>query len=208
MAINYHAKLESGNCYHIYNRAVGTDNLFMKPKHFDYFIERWKKYISPYFFTYAYCLMPNHFHFLAKTKPMTPKLIELIKSNPTRKAQRLLNGEASENDFYTSLFKAMFNSYSKGFNNDQDRHGSLFQAKFKRTLIKDENHFLEMLQYIHHNPIHHKFCENYEDWDYSSYHHYFSEEKDYLAKKVVLDTFGSLDEFVKSHFLYKKEFVR
>ena len=89
--------------------------------------------------------MPNHFHFLAKAKPLTPDILALIEKIPSQKASAFLRGEVDTNTFYTSQFKAMFNSYSGAFNKEQDRHGSLFQAKFKRIVIRDEVHFIDKL---------------------------------------------------------------
>lgn len=199
MKINYWAKLETNRCYHIYNRAVGKENLFVSPRNYGFFIERWKKYIAPFFSTYAFCLMPNHFHFLAKAKSMTPKIKTQIEALKTNKGRAFLEAEISENDFYTSLFKAMFNSYSLAFNKEQKRRGSLFQAKFKRTLIRDEEHFKYMLQYIHNNPIHHGFRSKMDEWEYSSYLIYLFEVESWLAQEPALKAFGSLEEFKKSH---------
>ena len=212
MKTDYWAKLEPNTCYHIYNRAVGNDNLFLKNEHYHYFLGRWEEYIIPYFSTYAYCLMPNHFHFLAKAKPLTPDILALIEKIPSQKASAFLRGEVDTNTFYTSQFKAMFNSYSGAFNKEQDRHGSLFQAKFKRIVIRDEVHFIDKLQYVHHNVIHHGFGIHYYDWPYSSYGIYIEQQPHWLAMAPVLQLFQDennpfgIKNFVASHEEYKRNF--
>lgn len=108
MKINYWAKLEPGVCYHIYNRAVGNEKLFLSSDHYAYFLDKWQTYITPYFSTYAYCLMPNHFHFLAKAKPLNEGVLVAIRNNPSRKADQFLKEETDSNTFYASQFKAMF----------------------------------------------------------------------------------------------------
>ena len=75
MAVNYWEKLEAGVTYHIYNRSVGNDNLFFQEGNYSYFIEKWKEYL-PYLDVYAYCLMPNHFHFLAQVKSMEVEALQ------------------------------------------------------------------------------------------------------------------------------------
>ena len=54
--------------YHIYNHANGSENLFRVEDNYRFFLERWGKYVEPVANTYAYCLMPNHFHALIKVK--------------------------------------------------------------------------------------------------------------------------------------------
>jgi REP element-mobilizing transposase RayT len=57
-----------GNVYHLYNHANGNINLFRSDENYRFFLEKYAKYVTPYFDTYAYCLMPNHFHFLVRVK--------------------------------------------------------------------------------------------------------------------------------------------
>lgn len=39
-----------------------------KKKIIVFFLQQWDKYISPIAITYAYCLIPNHIHFLVQIK--------------------------------------------------------------------------------------------------------------------------------------------
>ncbi len=72
--------LEAGNYYHIYNHSNGNDNVFFKKKNYQYFLSKYFDYISPVADTFAYCLMPNHFHFLLKFKE-EKELFEWLKEN-------------------------------------------------------------------------------------------------------------------------------
>ena len=54
--------------YHIYNHANGNDNLFRNEENYAYFLKRYAYFIHPIAKTYAYCLMPNHFHLLVKIR--------------------------------------------------------------------------------------------------------------------------------------------
>lgn len=61
-------QLDYENFYHIYNHGVGSRDLFHKPDNYEYFLCLYDKYIEPIAETYAWCLMPNHFHLLVKIK--------------------------------------------------------------------------------------------------------------------------------------------
>ncbi len=54
--------------YHVYNHANGEENLFRQEENYHYFLKLWTKYIEPIADTFAYCLMPNHFHSLIRIK--------------------------------------------------------------------------------------------------------------------------------------------
>ena len=68
MAIDYWADLVEENVYHIYNRSVGDLKIFREDADYNKFLVGWEKYFSSYCDTFAYCLIPNHFHFLVKVK--------------------------------------------------------------------------------------------------------------------------------------------
>jgi len=74
---------------------------------------------------YAWALIPNHFHLLLRTGdvPVTTVM------------QRLLTGHAV--------------SYNRRYH----RHGHLFQNRYKSILCQDDPYFLELVRYIHLNPI-------------------------------------------------------
>lgn len=59
---------ESDRIYHIYNRAVGDEKLFRIDDNFLYFLQKYHQYLGDKVDTLAYCLIPNHFHFLVKVK--------------------------------------------------------------------------------------------------------------------------------------------
>jgi len=60
--------LEPNAFYHIYNRANGFENLFYNSADYHNFLRLFEKYISPIADTFAWALMPNHFHFLVSIK--------------------------------------------------------------------------------------------------------------------------------------------
>ena len=120
--------------------------------------------------------MPNHFHFLSKAKPITAAIKSQIETEGTKRGLAFLAGEVPASTFYESQFASFFKSYAQSINKQEERRfGSLFKAKFRRTLVRNKSDFLHFLCYIHHNPIHHHMAVNYLDWEFCSYSRYFSD---------------------------------
>lgn len=74
---------------------------------------------------YAWALIPNHFHLLLRTGPVPISTV----------MRRLLTG------------------YALWFNRRHHRHGHLFQNRFKSILCQEDIYLLELVRYIHLNPI-------------------------------------------------------
>jgi len=175
--------LEPDICFHIFNHANGFENVFCKEDNYRYFLEKYWLHISPIAETYAYCLMPNHFHLVVRIRKR--KVIEaLIRnknnaaidnfSNNFSKVQNFGKVDDSMSDrviekFLSKQFANLFSCYTQSFNKFFHRRGSLFIKNFKRDPIFDKQHFLNAIIYTHRNPIHHGFKKKYDEWDYSSY---------------------------------------
>ena len=68
MSKHIHIPLEENNYYHIYNRGHDGIDLFYQRRNYHYFLVKYDYYLSNYVDTYAYCLLPNHFHLLIRVK--------------------------------------------------------------------------------------------------------------------------------------------
>jgi len=60
--------IEHDKFYHIYNQGINGENLFREKANYSYFLQQYDKYIDPIAETFAWCLMPNHFHVLVRIK--------------------------------------------------------------------------------------------------------------------------------------------
>jgi REP element-mobilizing transposase RayT len=54
--------------YHIYNRGINRENIFIEERNYDYFLQLYEKHIEPVVDTFGYCLLRNHFHLLVRVK--------------------------------------------------------------------------------------------------------------------------------------------
>ncbi|MCK4691924.1 MAG: transposase, partial [Desulfuromonadales bacterium] len=112
----------------------------------------------------AYCLMSNHYHLLLNTPD----------GNLSR-CMRHINGV-----------------YTQRFNRRHDTDGSLFRGRYKAVLIEEDRHLLEVLRYIHRNPIRAGIVKKVEEFTWSSHHAYTSRAKkwDWLHKDALLSLFA------------------
>ncbi len=90
---------------------------------------------------HAYCLMSNHYHLLIETPE-----------------PNIANG-----------MQWLNSTYAHRFNEKYERIGHLFQRRYARRLIVDDEHLREVIRYIPLNPVRAGLCKRPEDWPWSSY---------------------------------------
>ena len=202
--------LTYGNYYHIYNRGINSCDLFRNADNYEYFLNLYDKYISPIADTYAWVLMPNHFHFLIKVK----ENIVYKYSN----ADRSIDAVRFEDNKWETIdlsactapdsvkkpkphlhFSHLFNAYTKYFNKRFNRHGNLFDRPFKRKLISNEIYLKQVLLYIHNNPVHHGFCEHTMEYAWSSYLSCISIKPTKVERDIIIGWFDDLANFKTIH---------
>ncbi|WP_435352742.1 transposase [Emticicia sp. SJ17W-69] len=199
--MDFYAPLLPNHYYHIYNHAVGNENLFRKKDNYTYFLQKYTQYIHPIAQTFAYCLMPNHFHFLIKIRSID-EIIEHYKTLKGKKENEKVGFNVA--DLNMQQFSNFFNAYAKAYNTVFDRKGSLFVDKVRRKLVYDEQYLSTLIAYIHKNPIHHRFCKNINDWNFSSYATILSQNDTKIERNAVLNLFGEVEAFVDFH---KKDWI-
>jgi putative transposase len=165
-------KIYADTYYHIYNRGNNKDLIFFEDENYRYFLNQFKKYVAPFCSVYAYCLMPNHFHFFLSV---------------------------DDEQLFEKGMKNFMISYSKAINKKYNRVGSLFQGRYKVSEIASESYFTRIITYIHQNPLVAGLVKNMEDYKYSSFAAYLSNKETLISKQGVLDWFGGLDGFVNDH---------
>ncbi|QIA07853.1 transposase [Draconibacterium halophilum] len=183
--------LEYGKFYHVYNRGINACNLFRENENYEYFLHLCDKYISPVANTYAWVLMRNHFHLLVRIK--TTRELNL------QGFENLEGLKGTNRTFVNQQFSNLFNAYTKAINKRYQRTGSLFEHPFRRIKIESDAHLKYLVYYIHHNPIHHDFCEHYLDYPWSSYLTVISPKTTKLSRAEVLKWFTDKSNFEKFH---------
>lgn len=134
---------QTGHYYHVYNRGDRKLPIFFNDENYLYCIKLAKKYSQKYkIAVIAYCLMPNHYHFLLRQ-----------------------DGDTAISRFMGVLF----NAYVQAVNKEQERSGTLFEGRFKFVLIDKEEYLIHLCRYIHLNPVKAGLVSQPRDWQYSNY---------------------------------------
>ncbi|MBU8891184.1 MAG: hypothetical protein KOO66_00275 [Bacteroidales bacterium] len=164
---------EKDKTYHIYNRSNQT--IFYNERNYLYFLSKVKILIKPFAEIIAWCLMPNHFHFLIVANE---KSCELINEKHRSNVQLL-----SKN------IGTVLSSYTKAINKDFNRRGTLFSHNTKAKCLNDEvnnhNYAITCFHYIYQNPLISKLCNNLNDWKFSSYPDYAGLRNGTLVNKEL-----------------------
>ncbi len=208
-------KLEHGKYFHIYNRGNNGENLFLTNDNFFHFLQLHEKYIDPIAETIAFCLMPNHFHFLIRIKnineidctqlPVPKKKVKNYDPDRGLDSDRVLKS-AMVNEPVNAILKSphlyfsdLFNAYCQYLNKDISRTGSLFQRPFKRIEVDSMNYMKQLIVYIHKNPVHHGFTDNMWHYPWSSYGTILSLSDTNIPTKKILGWFDDKAQFIEAH---------
>ena len=115
-----------GALHHIIARGIDRKNIFKDDKDRDNFLERLGAIIEETkTHCFAWALIPNHFHLLIKTGT-TP---------------------------ISTVMRRLLTGYAVSFNRRHRRYGHLFQNRYKSILCQEDTYLLELVRYIHLNPL-------------------------------------------------------
>lgn len=179
--------------YHIYNRGNNKEHIFFIEDDYMHFISLCKKYIANRCQILAWCLMPNHFHFM-------------VDINDTSLEPVKWGGNVMPN--ISNGFQLLQSNYSKRINYRENRTGSLFQQKTKSKLLENKSGALTAFWYLHQNPVKAGLSENMVEWKYSSYPDYYGIRSERLSMVEVGKTILNLSEIdirTDSAFEFNKE---
>lgn len=187
-------RIQHGETYHIYNRGNNREDIFFEERTYSYFLQLYAKYAVPVADTYAYCLLPNHFHFLVRIKT-EEEIQQTLRVSETPRVSGSLRVSLNPSQQLGNLF----NAYAKAINNRYGRSGSLFQNPFGRVMVTSDAHFVHLVSYIHRNPERHGFVKDYRDWPHTSYRALLSNQPTRLRREEVLEWFGGAAAFQQFH---------
>ena len=154
-------RFEAETLYHVYNRGNDGLTLFYTPEDYRLFLRKMRQYVLPHSQLLAYCLMPNHFHFLLWATPEGT-----ADDDTTSSARQPL----------TRGLAGLLSTYAQVLNPRLQRRGALFQPKTKAKPLEGPllpGHYpLTCFHYIHQNPVRAGLAVALADWPYSSYRDY------------------------------------
>lgn len=186
--------LEPDCFYHIYNRGINSCLLFKEHENYMFFLKKFHEYSQSVLDVYAYCLMPNHFHFVIRIKSK-----EDLETFAAAQSNRLTieNGLHSFSMLPSKQIGKFVSSYSQAFNKTIERHGALMESPFKRKKIKNEDYLKNVISYIHLNPL--DIGQHYENYKFSSFKSFLSDKNTNLKRAEVLSFFGGKENFLYAH---------
>ncbi len=153
-----------GACYHVILRGNGGQDIFFSSKDRTKFYLLLQEGIEGFEHRiHAFCLMTNHVHLVVQV------------------------GEAP-------LSKIMQNvtfRYTRYINSRKIRIGHLFQGRYKALLIDIDTYMLELVRYIHNNPVRAKITETEDQYIFSSHESYLGKNNvPWLTTDFVLSQFA------------------
>jgi len=159
-----------GGYYHFYNRGAGRQPIFKEQRNYDYLL-RLLKGIAPEcsLTLIAYCLLPNHYHWLVSQDADTPagKL-------PTR----------------------VFGSYTQALNKAYGRTGTLFEGPYQAVSVTTDVYLEHLCAYIHLNPVRHGLVDAPEAWTYSNYREWIQARDGTLVdREFVRERFATPQDY-------------
>lgn len=146
-----------GRILHVLARGARAQPIFLAAEDYRLFLYLLEDLLGEHgHWVLAYCLMPNHVHLL----------IECGAEPLPRFMQRLLA------------------RYALRFNRKHDQAGHVFQGRHATVPCRDDGHFLELLRYIHLNPVRAGLCARAEE-------HPWSSAADYLGRRGIVPVLTS-----------------
>ena len=155
--------------HHITQRGNYRQTVFTNDIDYKFYLERLNEYSRKYkFLILAYCLMPNHVHFVA----IPEEKYSLAKT-----------------------LNACHMRYAHYFNRKNHLTGHLWQGRFYSCVL-DENHLYATVRYVENNPVRAKLVKKAWQWDLSSAKAHLEEESSILAlddinKYIEIDNWKS-----------------
>ena len=159
-----------GGYYHLYNRGAGRRPIFFNPANYEHCLRLVKRNLRRCgAAVIAYCLMPNHYHFLQRQETDVP---------------------------LSKLIGVVFSAYVQAVNIQQKRSGTLFEGRFRHKEIDKEAYLVQLCRYIHLNPALTGLCARPEEWPYSNYLEWLGQREGTLKDDAFIrEWFGSSAQY-------------
>lgn len=188
--MKYKASLQFGNIAHVFNRAVGTGQLFREQTNFVYFLDLIIKNELPFCFKYTYYLLRNHCLMLIRVKK-NEALIEGHKKR--KKTVPPINIDWFK--YVIAQFGNRFDLFAKALSNKYDCCESLFCDYMRHTEILKDDYFHYFIHDVHRYSMVDGLCAKIENCDLKAYHRFVAEDKTHQKREFVLKNTSKLRGF-------------
>jgi putative transposase len=170
-----------GALYHVISRGNQRQKIFRQDKDRSHYLDLLSRYQNRYDFRlYAYVLMSNHVHLLVEV------------------------GEVA----LAKVMQGLQQSYALYFNREYGVVGHLFHGRYKDILCDRDSYLLELVRYIHLNPVRSKLVKDPADYPWSSHRLYLGKSTADGDGRVQTEWILSQFSRKASHALRRyKEFV-
>ena len=163
-----------GAVYHVILRGNGGQDIFYSQE------DRYRLYILLQegierfgHRIHAFCLMPNHLHIVVQVGDIA----------------------------LSKIFQNVSFRYTRYINKKQKRIGHLFQGRYKALLIDADSYLLELVRYIHNNPLRAGMVLSPEHYQWTSHRAYIGEESiPWLTTDWILSQFAKHKKRARQRF--------
>jgi len=146
--------------HHVIQRGNNRQAIFAAAADYRFLLELLEQQAKKFeVLLHAYVLMSNHFHLLVT--PQTP-------------------------DGLPKMMQAVGRSYVRYFNDSQQRSGTLWEGRYKSTVVQADRYFLACMAYIDLNPVRAGLTALPQDYPWSSHLHYTGARQDRLITPHAL----------------------
>jgi len=153
-----------GALYHVITRGNRRQGIFLDEKDLRTFLAYLSDYKDRYpFYLYAYALMKNHLHLLIEVEEIP----------------------------LGRIMQSILLRYTRYFNRRYGEVGHLFQGRYKAIVCDKDVYLLELVRYVHLNPVRAKMVKGPEDYAWTGHLSYLEKGRDHLIDEgFVLNQFS------------------
>jgi len=203
--------LVTGEIYHVHTKSIAGFRIFNNDADFLRIIRLMQYYQKEkQRLSFSKFIREDNQSFKNKHSD-SKKLVQIICHSPMPTHLHLALKQLEEKGI--SVFMSnILNSYSRYFNLKHHRKGPLWEGRFKKVLVETDSQLLHLTRYIHLNPVTANLVNRPEDWVYSSYKEYISNDRSSNAICNYDDILemepSEYKKFVEDRISYQKELAK
>lgn len=145
--------------FHVIVQGINKEYIFNKKIYIEKYLDLLNKYSKELKINIiAYCIMNNHAHFLL---------------------------EIRDKEKMSKLMQKVNSIFARYYNEEEKRVGYVFKDRFLSQPIFSEKHLSQCIRYIHLNPVKAHMVEKCEDYEYSSYKKFISQNKEFYNREEL-----------------------